>query len=121
MNVQKNFFTWNELTSTNTGLLNNPTSPVHLVNLANLWNYLNFLRERLGAPIYVNSAFRTPAVNKQVGGSKCSYHMEGLAADICTISTKMLELRDLLFVHYQAKESILSEFIDHETYYHIAI
>ena len=84
MNVSQNYFQFSELTATDTGLPNNPTSPVHLANLANLWGYLNSLREELGQPIIVNSAFRTDAVNEQVGGAKCSYHKDGRAADIWT-------------------------------------
>ena len=35
-----------------------------------------------GAPITVSSCYRAPAVNKAVGGSSTSAHMQGLAADI---------------------------------------
>lgn len=43
---------------------------------------LDPLRERYGKPIHVNSGYRSPALNKAVGGSKTSQHMTGLAADI---------------------------------------
>ena len=33
-------------------------------------------------PLFVNSGYRTPAVNKLVGGVPCSDHLLGLAADI---------------------------------------
>ena len=33
-------------------------------------------------PLFVNSGYRTPAVNKLVGGVPCSNHLLGLAADI---------------------------------------
>ena len=35
-----------------------------------------------GKPIHINSAYRTPEHNAKVGGSKNSYHMKGMAADI---------------------------------------
>ena len=35
-----------------------------------------------GKPIHINSAYRTPEHNAKVGGSKTSYHMKGMAADI---------------------------------------
>ena len=35
-----------------------------------------------GAPIHVTSGYRSPAVNKAVGGARNSQHMLGEAADI---------------------------------------
>lgn len=43
---------------------------------------LQLLRDKLGSPINITSAYRTPECNKRVGGSSNSYHMKGLAADI---------------------------------------
>lgn len=45
---------------------------------------LDPLREIWGAPIYVNSGYRSPALNKAVGGVANSQHMKGQAADITT-------------------------------------
>lgn len=45
-------------------------------------NILDPLRERYGRPIFVNSGYRCPALNKAVNGSKTSQHVYGLAADI---------------------------------------
>lgn len=39
------------------------------------------VREALGEPIYVTSWYRNPKVNRKVGGSKKSAHMDGLAID----------------------------------------
>lgn len=117
--VTKNFFTWCELTTTLSGLPNNPTTPSHLDNLAFLWRYLNFLREELGQPIIINSAFRTPAVNATIpGASANSWHMQGLAADIRTIPSAMPKLKSLL---EQQKGKTIVELIDHETYFHFSV
>lgn len=43
---------------------------------------LDPLREAYGKPIRVTSGFRSPELNKAVGGSKTSDHMKGCAADI---------------------------------------
>lgn len=43
---------------------------------------LQALRDRLGKPIVVVSAYRSPAHNKAVGGAENSYHMRGMAFDI---------------------------------------
>lgn len=43
---------------------------------------LDPLREKYGKAIHVSSGYRCPAVNKSVGGSLTSQHMQGEAADI---------------------------------------
>jgi len=74
-------FTLAELTKTNTGLPN--ALPKHLEpNLRALAeNVLQPARDALGA-IEVTSAYRSPAVNKAVGGSKTSQHVQAQAADL---------------------------------------
>ena len=39
-------------------------------------------REAISCPIIINSGFRNPRVNAQVGGVKNSQHLQGWAADI---------------------------------------
>ena len=43
---------------------------------------LEKIRAHFGRPVHINSAYRTPAKNKAVGGAAQSQHMYGLAADI---------------------------------------
>jgi hypothetical protein len=43
---------------------------------------LQTLRERLGKPLILRSAYRSPEHNRAVGGSKASKHMDGTAFDI---------------------------------------
>lgn len=40
------------------------------------------LRDRLGKPVVINSAYRTAAYNKKIGGSPNSQHMLGMAIDV---------------------------------------
>jgi len=40
------------------------------------------LREAFGCPIYVSSGYRGPELNRAIGGSKRSQHMEGRALDL---------------------------------------
>jgi len=64
------------------GLRNEPLPP-HLKNLKRLAITLEAVRMALGdKPITVLSGFRSPAVNKLVGGADKSAHLQGLAADI---------------------------------------
>lgn len=47
-------------------------------------NVLDPLREAWGRPLAVSSGYRCPALNRAVGGSATSHHMNGMAADITT-------------------------------------
>lgn len=113
-----NYFTFQELVATQTDLPNFPDSDSHLANLASLWNTLNFIREEFGKPIIVNSAYRTEAVNKQVGGAKRSLHMQGRAADIRPKSQD--DLQELWKLISKDKDSF-SELILYPTFIHIAL
>ena len=67
----------------------NIPSHVHIENLKRLCGWLEMLRDewnkRYGEgndPIIINSAYRSEAVNKAVGGASNSNHLSGCAADI---------------------------------------
>jgi len=76
------YFTWKELTTTSTGLPNDPVLEER-VNIKILCSTaLDPLRRHLGRPVRVTSGFRSEAVNTAVGGSKTSAHRKGLAADV---------------------------------------
>lgn len=47
-----------------------------------LVSILDILRNKVGKPVIINSGYRTPQRNKEVDGTKYSYHMRGMAADI---------------------------------------
>lgn len=79
-------FTLAELTASETaernGLDNTPDATA-LANLQRLAEFLETIKTALGGkPVMINSAYRGPAVNAHVGGSKSSQHMIGCAADI---------------------------------------
>jgi len=68
--------------ATRKGVDNTPT-PEAIENLRALAEkVLQPLRDAMGKPMRVNSAYRGPEANKAVGGSKTSQHMTGEAADI---------------------------------------
>lgn len=82
------FFTINELCTSTTakarGINNTPPADV-VRNLNELIDkVLDPLRTAWGKPIYVNSGYRCPALNKAVGGVGTSQHLTGQAADITT-------------------------------------
>lgn len=55
-------------------------------------NKLQKIREHFGAPVTINSAYRTESYNKKVGGAKSSYHMKGQAFDIVVKGHTPLEV-----------------------------
>lgn len=80
------YFSIEELCKSDTakarGINNTPSEKVK-TNLELLINFiLDPLRERYGKPIYVNSGYRCPALNKAVGGVANSQHLTGEAVDI---------------------------------------
>ena len=78
-------FTLEELTSSETavrlGLDNTPNDSVK-ANLVRLAKFLEEVRRVLGRPIMINSAYRSPEVNKAIGSKPTSQHCIGCAADI---------------------------------------
>lgn len=86
------YFTIEELTRSATatarGIDNTPTPEIK-ANLERLVDkVLDGLREIYGKPITVNSGYRCPELNKAVGGSKTSDHMNGFSVDITASSKK---------------------------------
>ena len=56
-----------------------------LQNVQKLANNLQVLRDRLNAPIIINSGYRSPSHNKAVGGAVRSQHVLGKASDIVVL------------------------------------
>jgi len=78
-------FSLQELTQSETavrlGLDNTPSKEVE-ANLVRLARTLEEVRRILGRPVMVNSAYRSPEVNKAIGSKPTSQHCIGCAADI---------------------------------------
>ena len=55
-----------------------------IANLTNLSKWLEVLRERAGTPIIINSGYRSPQLNRKIGGAANSNHLTGCAVDIRT-------------------------------------
>ena len=77
-----------ELCKTNTGIANVPNE-AQVENLKRVCRWLERLRKRWNDkygdgddPIIINSGFRSPEVNKAVGGVPSSNHLTGCAVDI---------------------------------------
>ena len=82
-------FSLNEMCKTSVKGVNNTPSTVETKNLQRVCGWLEELRQEWNNtygegndPIIINSAFRSTAVNKAVGGVPTSNHLTGCAADI---------------------------------------
>jgi uncharacterized protein YcbK (DUF882 family) len=87
MNLSEHF-KLEELCKTKTGIENVPNE-AQVENLKRLCRWLEQLRKRRNNlygegddPIIINSGFRSPEVNKAVGGVSTSNHLTGCAVDI---------------------------------------
>ena len=102
-------FTLGEFCKTKTGIENVPNE-AQVENLKRLCRWLEQLRRRWNNlygdgddPIVINSGFRSPEVNKAVGGVATSNHLTGCAVDIRCIGMEqalryasiLLDLSDL--------------------------
>ena len=107
--AEPRYFSFAEMTRTDTGLDNRPTTWEQVENLMVTANRLDTVRGKFGNAVRVNCAFRSEAVNARVGGAPTSAHTQGLAADICAYDGTETGNRRLYDI---CRESILSLSID---------
>lgn len=92
-------FSWDELQATATGLPN--VAPAHArANLRRLVaTVLEPLRDIVGRPVRVTSAYRSPEVNRAIGGAPSSQHESGLAADLTVKGATSADLGALVVAY----------------------
>jgi len=84
--ISKNF-TWSEFTKSDTA------KRLHINNAITSWevrdniialveDVLQPLRDAWGGPLFINSGYRCPELNKEVGGVPTSQHVLGQACDV---------------------------------------
>ncbi len=67
-----------------------------LPNVLDLADNLQVLRDYLGVPISINSAYRTLEYNRKIGGSTKSQHLLAKAADIVVESKSPGEVANII-------------------------
>ena len=128
-------FTLGELCKTSVKTADgNIPSRVHIENLKRVCGWLEMLRDeynrRYGEgnnPIIINSGYRSPQVNKAVGGVATSNHLTGCAVDIRVADMKQLLryaviLLDIADEGWEAFDELLIERNSKGTYWlHFAV
>ena len=125
-------FSLAELTKTKTGIKNVPNEE-QVENLKRVCCWLEQLRRRWNNlygdgddPIIINSGFRSPEVNKAVGGATLSNHLTGCAVDIRCIGIEqalryaaiLLDISDL---NHEDFDELLIEQKAHVIWIHFAV
>ena len=88
-------FSLAELTDSQTAVrrcIDNTPAAAVVSNLARVAAVLERVRALVGGPITVSSGYRSPKLNKAVGGSASSAHVLGLAVDITAPSVAPKQL-----------------------------
>ena len=84
MRLSRNFMLreFVNITTASRKVISNKPTEVHIANLKLLIdNVIQPIRDKIG-PIRVTSGYRSPALNRAIGGSSRSQHSRGMAADI---------------------------------------
>jgi len=91
--------------------LDNTPDPEVIANLFALCNnVLEPLRTILGVPIHINSGYRSPVVNRGIGGAATSQHQDGLAADLIVPGKQNIRVVRTLHIEGIPYDQLIYEF-----------
>lgn len=100
--------------------IDNIAYPEAVENLRNLCvHVLEPIRKEYGFPIYVNSGFRSSALNMIVGGAKRSYHLFGRAADVR--GSDLIRFKEVVADLVERGVIEPTECIEYSTFIHLAL
>ena len=115
LNSQANLsphFKLGEFTRSNYPEVYNVPNHEAIENLKRLCTWLEVLRERAGQPIVINSGYRSPQLNRKVGGAATSNHLSGCAADIRTSGYEQaIAYAAILLAYAKESEQVFDELL----------
>ena len=94
---------------------NRPTAQVVTNATALIKNVLEPIRNHFNSPLNVNCMYRSPNLNKVVGGVSTSQHVKGQAADITVNNHSIQEV-----FNYIKKNLVYDQLIQEGTWIHIS-
>ena len=96
----------------------NIPSHVAIENMKRICGWLEVLRDRYGSPIIINSGYRSPQLNKKVGGVATSNHVTGCAVDIrCSEAEQAIDYAYILKAYSKESQQDFDElFIEKNRY-----
>ena len=111
-------FTLGEFTRSKYPEVYNIPSHVAIENLKRLCGWLEVLRDKVGHAIVINSGYRSPQLNKKVGGAATSNHLTGCAADIRTNGMdQAIEYAAILIAHAKESQQEFDELLIEKNHY----
>ena len=117
-------FVLGEFTKSNHPEVYNIPSHVAIENMKRICGWLEVLRDRYNAkysensPIIINSGYRSPQLNKKVGGVSTSNHLTGCAVDIRCYGIEQAIRYATILMDYadESKEAFDELFIEKNKY-----
>jgi len=103
-------------TASRHGIDNTPDERV-IENLKLTALVMEEVRELVGRPVIITSGYRGPALNRAVGGSVNSAHMQGLAADFIVPPLTPLEICRMI----AASDIVYDQLIYEHTWVHLGL
>ena len=83
-----------------------------IANMKRLCVWLEVLRNKVGHPIVINSGYRSPQLNRKVGGAPTSNHLTGCAVDIRTSGFEQaIEYTAILIVYATESDQEFDEWL----------
>lgn len=108
------YFSLSEMTKSQTAIrkgINNTPDQEVIANLkALVENVLDDVREHFKKPVVINSGYRSPKLNKAIGGSRTSQHCNGQAADIEIPGVSNLEIAEYIRDNLNFDQLILENY-----------
>ena len=98
-------FTLGEMTASSHKEVYNIPSHEAIANLKRLTKWLEVLRMRAGTPIRINSGYRSPQLNKKIGGVPTSNHLTGCAVDIRTSGMEQAICYAAILINYSEESN----------------
>jgi hypothetical protein len=90
----------------------NIPSHVAIENMKRICGWLEVLRDRYGAPIIINSGYRSPQLNQKVGGVATSNHVTGCAVDIrCSGAEQAIRYAYILLDYADESNELFDELL----------